>query len=202
MSAYFTAGMPVSDELLTALAHLPTKSLPAVVEPGFIAGLEDREFMRLAVMLARKSFQEGGCPIGAVVIDSATRAILGKGHNTLVQDNDPYNHGETAAIRDAGRIDFSRTTLFTTLSPCQICASLIAMRGFSRVVIGDVTNASGTESMLRDHGIEVKILEDPLGIELYARFRTENPARDLEDWKGLAAVAHSKSVLGSPADLP
>jgi cytosine deaminase len=202
MSAYFTAGMPVSDELLTALAHLPTSSLPAVVEPGFIAGLEDREFMRLAVMLARKSFQEGGCPIGAVVIDSATRAILGKGHNTLVQDNDPYNHGETAAIRDAGRIDFSRTTLFTTLSPCQICASLIAMRGFSRVVIGDVTNASGTESMLRDHGIEVKILEDPLGIELYARFRTENPARDLEDWKGLAAVAHSKSVLGSPADLP
>jgi cytosine deaminase len=202
MSAFITAGMPVSDELLSVLAHLLTKSLPAVVEPGFIAGLEDREFMRLAVMLARKSYQEGGCPIGAVVIDSATRAILGKGHNTLVQDNDPYNHGETAAIRDAGRIDFSRTTIFTTLSPCQICASLIVMRGFSRVVIGDVTNASGTESIMREHGLDVTILEDPLGIELYGRYRSESPAQDLEDWKGLASVANPERHPGRPADLP
>src|SRR5690606_40359408 len=66
-------------------------------------------------ILARKSYEEGGCPIGAVVIDNATRRILGKGHNTLVQENHPYNHGETSAIRDAGRRDFSKTTIFTSL---------------------------------------------------------------------------------------
>ncbi len=62
------------------------------------------------------------------------------------------------------------------------------MRQFPRVVVGDVTNASGTEEMLRDKGVQVDILEDPMGIELYAKFRAENPALDLEDWKGVAAV--------------
>jgi cytosine deaminase len=70
--------------------------------------------MRIAVLLAQKSYDEGGCPIGGVIIDNNTCRIIGKGHNTLVQDNDPYNHGETSAIRDAGRQDFSNTTIFTT----------------------------------------------------------------------------------------
>jgi creatinine deaminase len=95
--------------------------------------------------------------------------FLGKGHNTLVQENHPYNHGETSAIRDAGRRDFSLTTIFTTLSPCDVCATLIYMRQFSRVVVGDVTNASGNEQMIRDKGVQVDILEDQKGIELYAK---------------------------------
>jgi len=74
--------------------------------------------MRIAVLLAKKGYEEGGCPIGGVVIGNDNRLILGKGHNTLVQENHPYNHGETSAIRDAGRRDFSLTTIFTTLSPC------------------------------------------------------------------------------------
>src|SRR5690606_4965325 len=128
------------------------------------------------------------CPIGAVIIDDLTRRIVGKGHNTLVQEDHPYNHGETAAIRDAGRLDFSRTTLFTSLSPCEICAALLHMRGFARVVVGDVSNASGTEDLLRDKGVQVDILEDPVGIALYARFRAEKPMLELEDWKGKRAV--------------
>jgi len=113
---------------------------------------------------------------------------VGKGHNTLVQESHPYNHGETSAIRDAGRIDFSKTTLFTSLSPCDICATLIYMRGFSRVVVGDVTNASGNETLLQERGVHVEILEDRRGVELYARFRAEKPDQDLEDWQGLSAV--------------
>jgi cytosine deaminase len=62
------------------------------------------------------------------------------------------------------------------------------MRQFDRVVVGDVTNASGNEQMLRDKGVKVDILEDPMGIELYAKYRAEKPELDLEDWKGLAAV--------------
>lgn len=144
--------------------------------------------MRIAVLLALKSYNEGGCPIGAVIVDDATRLIVGKGHNTLVQNNDPYNHGETAAIRDAGRQDFSKTTLYTSLSPCDICASLLHMRQFHRVVVGDVTNASGNENLLREKGLQVDVVEDPFGVSLYRAYREQKPNLDLEDWKGLAAV--------------
>jgi tRNA(Arg) A34 adenosine deaminase TadA len=96
-----------------------------------------------------------------------------------VRENHPYNHGETSAIRDAGRRDFRLTTIFTTLSPCDICAALICMRQFNRVVVGDVTNASGNEQMLRDKGLRVDILEDQKGIALYAKYRSEKPDQDI-----------------------
>jgi len=177
-----------TDEVLRAIAHMPTKSLPVLMDNDFARGLTDGDFMRVAVFLAQKSYDEGGCPIGAVIIDNSTRQIVGKGHNTLVQEDHPYNHGETSAIRDAGRIDFSKTTLFTSLSPCDICATLLYMRGFSRVVVGDVTNAAGNETLLQENGVRVDILEDTRGIALYARFRAEKPDQDLEDWQGLSAV--------------
>lgn len=188
MKAYITQDTPVTDEVLNTLVHLPTKSLPQIVEEGFLKKLTDKDFMRIAVLLAQKGYDEGGCPIGGVVISNQTRQILGKGHNTLVQENHPYNHGETSAIRDAGRRDFSLTTIFTTLSPCDVCATLIYMRQFNRVVVGDVTSASGNEEMLRQKGVQVDILEDPEGIALYAKYRAEKPDQDMEDWKGLAAV--------------
>src|SRR6266581_6022820 len=184
----FTHDTPVTEEVLNVVAHLPTKSLTSIVANEFFKKLSDANFMRLAVLLAQKGHKEGGCPIGGVVISNETRQILGKGHNTLVQENDPYNHGETSAIRDAGRRDFSLTTIFTTLSPCDICAALIYMRQFNRVVVGDVTNASGNEQMLRDKGVQVDILEDQKGIALYAKYRGEKPDQDIEDWKGLAEV--------------
>jgi len=193
MNHFITKDTPVTEEALNAIAHLPTKSLPAIVEDKFFAKLSDRDIMRIAVLLAQKSYDEGGCPIGGVIIDNNTRRIVGKGHNTLVQDNDPYNHGETSAIRDAGRQDFSSTTIFTTLSPCDICATLIYMRQFNRVVVGDVTNASGNEQMLREKGVKVEILEDPAGIALYAKYRAEKPDLDMEDWKGLASVRKTRS---------
>jgi cytosine/creatinine deaminase len=193
MQPFITQSLPVSDALLNVIAHLPTRSLSATVEPGFFGKLEDKDFMRIAVLLAQKSYDEGGCPIGGVVIENGTRWILGKGHNTLVQENHPYNHGETSAIRDAGRQDFSRTTIFTTLSPCDVCASLIYMRQFGRVVVGDITNASGNEAMLREKGVRVDILEDPVGIALYKKYDQEKPEQAAEDWKGLAAVRELRS---------
>lgn len=185
MKPYILESTPVRDELLNLIIHLPTTSIGGVVDPAFFQNLSDRDFMSMATLLARKGHLEGGCPIGAVVVDNETRRILGKGHNTLVQENNPYNHGETAAMRDAGRIDFTRTTLFTSLSPCDICASLLHMRRVARVVVGDVTNASGNEEKLRAKGVTVDILEDPIAIALYAEYRTKHPDLDREDWMGL-----------------
>jgi cytosine deaminase len=144
--------------------------------------------MRIAFLLAYKGSEEGGCPIGGVIISNETRKILGKGHNTLVQEGHPYNHGETSAARDAGRQDFSKTTMFTSLSPCDTCAALIYRLQFQRLVVGDVTNYRGNEEKLREKGVQVEILEDPAGIAFYARFARENPDLDREDAGGVAAV--------------
>lgn len=187
MNRLIQADAPRDEAALLAIAHMPTRSLSALVDEAYWPRLSDADFMRIAVQLAQKSYDEGGCPIGAVIVDHDSRRIVGKGHNTLVQENHPYNHGETAAIRDAGRLDFSRTTLFTSLSPCEICASLLHMRGFGRVVVGDITNASGSKDWLRQRGVQVDVLEDAEGIALYARFRAEQPGLELEDWRGLAA---------------
>ncbi|GLR71724.1 nucleoside deaminase [Agaribacter marinus] len=186
MATILNKDSDVCEPALNAIAHMPTLSLPSLVNHDFVSRLSDEHFMRIAVLLAQKSYDEGGCPIGAIIVDNQTNAIVGKGHNTLIQESHPYNHGETSAIRDAGRIDFSKTTLFTSLSPCDVCATLLYMRGFNRVVVGDVTNASGNESLLRDKGVQVDILEDKLGVELYANFRKEKPEQDMEDWLGLA----------------
>jgi len=188
MKAFITTETPVTDEVLNAIAHLPTKSLSIIVEDGFFKKLTDRDFMRIGVLLAKKGYDEGGCPIGGVIIDNETRKIVGKGHNTLVQENHPYNHGETSAARDAGRIDFSKTTIFTTLSPCDICAALIHRRQFQRMVVGDVTNFSGNEEVLRQKGVQVEILEDPIGVELFAKYHKEKPEQHMEDAGGLAEV--------------
>jgi cytosine/creatinine deaminase len=188
MKAFITADTPVTDEVLNTIAHLPTKSLPKIVDDGFFKKLTDRDFMRIGVLLAKKSYDEGGCPIGGVIVNNETRQIVGKGHNTLVQENHPYNHGETSAARDAGRQDFSKTTIFTTLSPCDICAALIHRRQFQRMVVGDVTNYSGNEQMLREKGVHVDILEDSMGVELFARYFKERPEQHMEDARGLAEV--------------
>jgi cytosine deaminase len=192
MNHFITVDIPVTDAVLNVIAHIPTQNLSGIVAQDFLGKLKDKDFMRIAVLLAQKSYDEGGCPIGGVIIDNITRQIIGKGHNTLVQENHPYNHGETSAIRDAGRKDFSLATIFTTLSPCDVCATLIYMRQFNRVVVGDVTNASGNEAMLRKKGVQVDILEDQKGITLYAKYRKEKPDLDKEDWKGLAAVTRSR----------
>jgi cytosine/creatinine deaminase len=188
METLLNASTKVNKAALTAIAHMATRSLPALLDGAFFNKLSDADFMHIAVLLAKKSFDEGGCPIGAVIVEHDLNRIAGKGHNTLVQENHPYNHGETSAMRDAGRIDFSKTTIYTSLSPCDVCARLIQMRGFGRVVVGDVSNASGNEDWLRDQGVAVIILEDRYGIDLYARFRASQPELELEDWQGLSAV--------------
>jgi cytosine deaminase len=72
------------------------------------------------------------------------------------------------------------------------------MRQFRRVVVGDVTNASGSEQMMQEKGVQVDILEDPEGIALYARYRKEKPAQDMEDWRGLAAVNKGETPNTTP----
>jgi cytosine/creatinine deaminase len=185
---FITKDTAATDEVLNTIAYLPTRSLSKIVEDGFFKKLTDRDFMRVAYLLAKKGYEEGGCPIGGVIVDNTTNRIVGKGHNTLVQEGHPYNHGETSAVRDAGRIDFGKTTMFTSLSPCDTCAALIYQLQFQRMVVGDVTNCSGNEEKVRQHGVQVEILEDPDGVALFKKYLREKPEQHREDAHGLAEV--------------
>lgn len=197
MTDYFiTKDTPVNDAVLNAIAHIPTEFLPKVAAPEFFRKLHDKDFMRIGTLLALKSYEEGGCPIGGVIIDY-DRQIIGKGHNMLGQENDSTTHGETMALRDAGRVaklrgdgpvDFRKTTMYTTLTPCEVCCAQIKHRcNFQKVVIGDVTNAPSTEPILRagDNGItNVVILEDPKAVALYKEYAEKRPDLNLIDWRG------------------
>ncbi|HXP84067.1 MAG TPA: nucleoside deaminase [Bryobacteraceae bacterium] len=149
------------------------------------------QYMTRAFNLALKSYSEGGCPIGGVLVDNATGEVLGEGHNALVQEGNPIIHGEMAALRDAGRrINRHQATMYTTLQPCFMCTGAIVQFGIPRVVIGDVTNASSDETILfmRARSIEVVVMDPNASqaaracIELASRFRQEKPELWLEDW--------------------
>ena len=163
----------------------------------------DEALMARALGLARKSYDEGGCPIGAVLADSASGLVLGQGHNGLVQEGNPIVHGEMAALRAAGRMtNRHRTTMYTTLQPCFMCAGTIVQFGIPRVVVGDAVNASGPETVdfLRSHGVEVTVLDPAASaaaqgcIGLAAKFRGERHELWTEDWGG-----GPNPVLGSQA---
>jgi cytosine/creatinine deaminase len=155
--------------------------------------LDHEKFMRLAYEQALKGYNEGGCPIGGVIVDNATGKVLGAGHNALVQEGNPVIHGEMAAMRAAGRLKNRHdTTMYTTLQPCFMCAGTLVQFGIPRVVIGDVANASSDETVrfMKARGTEVIVL-DPTSspaakdcIALCAKFRQEKPELWQEDWGG------------------
>jgi creatinine deaminase len=164
-------------------------------------------YMERAFQLAAKSYAEGGCPIGGVLVDNDSGKILGEGHNALVQEGNPILHGEMAALRAAGtKVNRHNATMYTTLQPCFMCTGTIFQFGIPRVIIGDVTNASSDETIrfLRGKGIEVIVLDPEVSkaardcVELAARFRKEKPELWLEDWGGgpnPAIKSQSESVL-------
>ena len=144
----------------------------------------DLEFMDRAYGLALKGYNEGGCPIGGVLVDE-NGAVLGEGHNMLVQDGNPIIHGEMSAMRAAGRMASRRkTTMYTTLSPCMMCAGTIVQFKIGRVVVGDVVNSAGNVDFLRERGVEVTVLNHQPCIDLVRKFREEKPNLWLEDWGG------------------
>ncbi|MCW3836882.1 nucleoside deaminase [Sphingomonas canadensis] len=140
----------------------------------------DPTLVTRAYALALKSFEEGGCPIGSVLVRGPE--ILGEGHNQRVQKGDPIAHGEMDAIRNAGRQKSYRdTTLYTSLSPCMMCAGTIVQLKIPRVVIAENTTFGGNEDFLRAHGVEVTVVNDARCIALMRRFIAERPELWNED---------------------
>ena len=137
--------------------------------------------MRAASAEAEASWREGGIPVGAVLA-TEDGTVLARGHNQRVQRGDPTSHAETQCIRNAGRRrDWQQLTLVTTLSPCPMCAGTAVLLGFRRVLIGERRTYQGAESWLREAGITVECLDDPLCQALMERMQRERPELWRED---------------------
>ena len=115
--------------------------------------------MALALEEARASANEGGIPVGAVLVKDGT--VLGKGRNRHIQQNDPTAHAELECIRNAGlQESYKGVTMYITTMPCHLCAGAIVHFGIEYVVVGERRNYSGALSFLKDHWIQIDRVDD------------------------------------------
>ncbi len=130
--------------------------------------------MDLALEQARLGMSEGGVPVGAVITDAAGN-VLGRGRNRRLQHGDPTSHGETDAVRSAGRRDYTSAVLYTTLSPCAYCAELVLLLRIPVVVIGESRTFPGVPERLRAGGVSVVDLDDVRCAALMEEFIRRHP---------------------------
>ncbi|WP_030410479.1 nucleoside deaminase [Streptomyces sp. NRRL S-1448] len=143
--------------------------------------IQERTLLDVALEEARIGLKEGGIPIGAALY-GADGALLGRGRNRRVQDDDPSMHAETAAFRAAGRQrTYSGTTMVTTLSPCWYCSGLVRQFGISRVVIGETRSFDGGQAWLAEHGVQIVVLDDADCVALMRDFIAARPQLWWED---------------------
>ncbi len=143
----------------------------------------DRIFLTEALTEARHGFDQGGVPVGAVMVRSGQ--IVARGRNKRVQENDPVMHGETDCLRSAGLMeDYSDTEMYTTLSPCMMCTGAILHFGIKRVVIGENMNFPGNIELLQNFGVKVALANDPACKNLMAQFIRQHPELWFEDIAG------------------
>lgn len=132
--------------------------------------------MQAAVAEAEAGGAEGGVPIGsALIIDGR---IVGRGHNRRVQKGSVVLHAEMDCLENAGRLPASayrRATLYTTLSPCDMCTGAALLYGIPRVVIGENRTFMGGEDLLTTRGVAVVVVDDPTCVSLMDRFIIEHP---------------------------
>lgn len=133
-------------------------------------------FLAAAIAEAKKGAAEGGIPIGSVLVLDGR--IVGRGHNRRVQQGSPILHAEMDCLENAGRhkaADYRRATLYSTLSPCDMCSGAILLYGIPRVVIGENRTFRGPEEYVRSRGVEVTVVDNPECRQLMETFIRDNP---------------------------
>ena len=140
------------------------------------------KFMRAAIDEARKGLSEGGIPIGSVlVIDDR---IVGRGHNQRVQRGSAILHAEMDCLENVGRLrvhEYARAILYSTLSPCDMCAGTALLYKIPKIVIGENRTFNGPEDYLRSRGVELVILDDQDCLDLMTEFIKTRPELWNED---------------------
>lgn len=140
------------------------------------------EFMQASIEEARKGLEEGGIPIGSVLVIDGK--IVGRGHNRRVQKDSAILHAEMDCLENAGRLkasDYQRATLYSTLSPCDMCSGTALLYKIPKVVIGENKTFQGPEDYVRSRGVELAILQNETCMQLMNDFIAAKPELWNED---------------------
>jgi len=160
--------------------------------------METEGLINQAYQEAKKGLQEGGIPIGSVLVYNGQ--VIGRGHNRRVQNNSAILHAEMDALENAGRQKtqvYRECTLYTTLSPCPMCSGVILLYGIPKVVIGENQTFMGEENLLKERGVEIQVLNHKGCREMMEQFIKDQPELWNEDigelrWSRLAGQHFSK----------
>ena len=139
-------------------------------------------FLQEALKEAQLGWEEGGIPIGSVLVYKDQ--IIGRGHNRRIQKGSPILHGEMDALENAGRQRaevYRQCTIYTTLSPCSMCSGAILLYGIPKVIIGENQSFMGEEEWLKGRGVEIEVIQDPGCIALMNELIAKKPALWFED---------------------
>jgi len=140
------------------------------------------QFLKAALDEANKGLQEGGIPIGSVIVHNGK--VIGRGHNRRVQQGSAILHAEMDAFENAGRQPASvyrECSLYTTLSPCSMCSGAILLYGIKRLVVGENLSFMGEEQLLRSRGVDVEVIQDESCVRMMKSFITQRPELWNED---------------------
>lgn len=140
------------------------------------------EFLQAAIEEAKKGLEEGGIPIGSVLVIDGK--IVGRGHNQRVQKGSAILHAEMDCIENAGRLkasDYQKAVLYSTLSPCDMCSGTALLYKIPKIVIGENQTFQGPEDYVRSRGVALEILNDPECIRLMREFIEAKPELWNED---------------------
>ncbi|MCF6270247.1 MAG: nucleoside deaminase [Melioribacteraceae bacterium] len=140
------------------------------------------EFLEAAIDEAKIGLEEGGIPIGSVLVHNGK--IIGRGHNRRIQKGSAILHGEMDALENAGRLSakvYKESVLYTTLSPCSMCSGAIALYGIPKIIIGENNTFMGEEEYLLSKGVNVEVVNNSACIEMMNKFINENPELWNED---------------------
>lgn len=139
-------------------------------------------FLKLAIEEAQKGLDEGGIPIGSVLVLDGK--VVGRGHNRRVQKGSAILHAEMDCLENAGRLkpaEYRRTVLYSTLSPCDMCSGTALLYRIPRIVIGENRTFQGPEDYVRSRGVTLEIVDDAECIQLMRDFIAARPELWNED---------------------
>lgn len=139
-------------------------------------------FLKMAIEEAEKGLEEGGIPIGSILVIDGE--VVGRGHNRRVQKESAILHAEMDCLENAGRLspaDYRKAVLYSTLSPCDMCSGTALLYKIPKIVIGENKTFQGPEEYVRSRGVEIEIANDPTCIQLMKDFIANSPELWFED---------------------
>ena len=143
----------------------------------------DRTFLDLAIEQARIGWDEGGIPIGAALVHEGE--VLGRRPQPACPDGlgDPARRDRLPRERrpPPGRPDYRASTLYTTLSPCFMCAGTAVLYDIPRIVVGENRSFEASESWLASRGVEIVVADDAQCKALMDTMIAEKPELWAED---------------------